>query len=313
MKATSFKFFVMWALAIGLVMSFVKCEKDLGPEETITQATIRGNGSNGYNDKKGNPATNANTKVDVCECLTANFKINILNDAEKEALTFMREEEKLARDVYYYLYEKWNYQVFNNISRAEERHMDALLCLYERSDLVDPVGDNAPGIFVNDQFTELYKTFIEKGAVSLTEALKVGATIEDVDINDLMNLTEGGTIEDEAILAVFAELTKGSRNHLRVFIRALNGMGDSYEPQFITVKQFEEIIDSDRERGSELCSGMINCDGNQGARNQGRGGNQGDCAGDGSGSGSGICNANCPGGCTGTGPSHNPHGKRGPK
>ncbi len=309
MKTMSLKLFTVLVLIIGMALSFVQCEKDLGPSESImTQANLRGNSTNGKNTHKGRANAHANTNVDICMCLADNYERNVLNEAEKSALSFMREEEKLARDVYYYLFEKWNYPIFNNISRAEERHMAALLCLYERNGLEDPVGNNAPGIFVNEQFTRLYAELIEKGAVSLSEALKVGATIEDVDIYDLMNLSEGGDIEDEAILAIFAELTKGSRNHLRAFNRSLNGIGGSYTPQFMSSELFEEIINSERERGSELCPGMINCTGNQG-----RGGYQGDCTGDGIGNGSGACTSTCFADGTGEGPSHDQKGKRGPK
>ena len=37
-----------------------------------------------------------------------------LSDAEAATLVFMREEEKLARDVYITLYDQWEHPVFNN-------------------------------------------------------------------------------------------------------------------------------------------------------------------------------------------------------
>ncbi|MDP2030099.1 MAG: DUF2202 domain-containing protein [Thiobacillus sp.] len=47
----------------------------------------------------------------------------------KTDLLFMREEEKLARDVYLTLYETWGLAVFSNIASSEQSHMDALLKL----------------------------------------------------------------------------------------------------------------------------------------------------------------------------------------
>ena len=48
---------------------------------------------------------------------------------EKEGLLFMWEEEKLARDVYLTMNEKYGHRVFNNISGAEQRHMNAIKSL----------------------------------------------------------------------------------------------------------------------------------------------------------------------------------------
>ena len=43
-----------------------------------------------------------------------------LTESEKNELLFMREEEKLARDVNKYLYSKWNQRTFTNISNSEK-------------------------------------------------------------------------------------------------------------------------------------------------------------------------------------------------
>jgi len=47
---------------------------------------------------------------------------------EQKDLTFMREEEKLAQDVYTFLASKWNLRIFSNIARSEQTHFlkDAL-------------------------------------------------------------------------------------------------------------------------------------------------------------------------------------------
>jgi len=50
---------------------------------------------------------------------------NNLDETEKEGLLLMREEEKLARDVYLNLYEKWNLKTFYNIAQSEKTHMEA--------------------------------------------------------------------------------------------------------------------------------------------------------------------------------------------
>ena len=55
-----------------------------------------------------------------------------LSSEEMDDLLYMREEEKLARDVYIKLYEKWGASIFDNISNAERRHMDTMLTMIER-------------------------------------------------------------------------------------------------------------------------------------------------------------------------------------
>ena len=101
-----------------------------------------------------------------------------LTEAEIEGLMEMREEEKLARDVYLKFYEIHGYIVFSNIAKSETRHSDAVLRLINGYGLTDPA------------FTELYNQLTEQGSESLVEALKVGAFIEEYDINDLLDFIE---------------------------------------------------------------------------------------------------------------------------
>jgi len=56
----------------------------------------------------------------------------------KDWLTYIREEEKLARDVYLYLYDMWGSSIFDNISVSEQAHMDAIKTLIDRYGLDDP-------------------------------------------------------------------------------------------------------------------------------------------------------------------------------
>ena len=79
------------------------------------------------------------------------------------------------------------------------------------------------------------------------EAFKVGATIEDLDIYDLMEYTHDVVSED--IIMVYDNLTRGSRNHLRAYYRQTIQNGGTYEAQFITQELFDSILDSPQERG----------------------------------------------------------------
>lgn len=61
-----------------------------------------------------------------------NLPIEELTQDEINGLLIMREEEKLAHDVYITLYNKWKLNVFQNISKSELTHTEAVKYLIER-------------------------------------------------------------------------------------------------------------------------------------------------------------------------------------
>jgi hypothetical protein len=136
-----------------------------------------------------------------------------LTPAEEESLLYMREEEKLARDVYIALYDKWGLTVFNNIAVSEQTHMDAVKTLLNRYKLKDPV--QGPGVFTNQDLQETYNKLIIQGNLSVVEALNVGVIIEQTDIQDLK---EGlAIVIHKDIKRVYENLMVGSENHLAAF------------------------------------------------------------------------------------------------
>jgi len=164
-----------------------------------------------------------------------------LSEKEKEDLLFMREEEKLARDVYIKMYEKWGEQIFNNISKSEQRHMDTMKALIDRYGLEDPVKDDSVGKFTNPDLAKLYNELVAQGEKSLIDALKVGATIEDVDIRDLNNAI--ANTDNEDIKLAYENLRSGSYNHMRAFVGQLKKLGSDYSPQFISVELYNQILE----------------------------------------------------------------------
>jgi hypothetical protein len=171
-----------------------------------------------------------------------------LSATEASALVFMREEEKLARDVYQLLYTQWGQKVFSNIAASEQRHMDAVALLLTRYNLPDPAAATAPGVFQDPHVQELFNALMAQGQTSLIAALTVGATIEDLDIQDLQ--TRIAATDNADIALVFNELMKGSRNHMRAFISQLTKQGVTYTPQYITQAEFDAIINSPTETGA---------------------------------------------------------------
>ena len=168
-----------------------------------------------------------------------------LTPEQIDGIQYMREEEKLARDVYHFLSEKWNVQVFSNIEKSEQNHMDQLLSLVVSCEIDDYV---LPGYgeFTNPHIQDLYDLLTAKGSLSLKDALEVGATIEDVDIYDLEEFAL--ETDNETLLDIYESLTCGSRNHMRSFVNQLNIIGAEYTPQYISQAEYESILDGDHEK-----------------------------------------------------------------
>ncbi|OUD15389.1 DUF2202 domain-containing protein [Thioflexithrix psekupsensis] len=159
--------------------------------------------------------------------------------AEADSLGFMREEEKLARDVYLFLGEKWQLPVFDNIASSEENHTAQVKCLLDAYQLPDSASTMA-GQFNNPELQNLYDQLTQRGQTSLSEALRVGALIEEVDIKDLQDaLLETQTPE---IRVVYQNLIAGSENHLRAFVKNLAQQGESYTAQVLPSEEVERIL-----------------------------------------------------------------------
>ncbi len=179
--------------------------------------------------------------------MVATLPVQDLSTEEELGLLKMREEEKLARDVYQVLYQQWGQQVFANISQSEQRHMDAVKVLLDRYNLADPVTDSRVGVFTDSDMQALYESLVTKGRTSLVAAFHVGATIEDLDIKDLYDLLK--KTDNSDIQLVYNNLSRGSRNHLRAFTTQLSLNGETYEAQFLTQDQIDDIITSPMEKG----------------------------------------------------------------
>lgn len=166
-----------------------------------------------------------------------------LTEEEISALQFMREEEKLAHDVYVTLYEQWDLRLFNNIARSEQQHTDSVAYLLERYDVDDPAADTEFGEFVDPALQELYDDLIAQGSKSVEEALKVGAAIEEIDIMDLEERLDDVT--NAEVRRVFENLTFGSENHLRAFANNIETQtGEAYAPQYMDQADYDAIVDA---------------------------------------------------------------------
>jgi len=146
-----------------------------------------------------------------------------LTEAEIHHITYIREEEKLARDVYVTLSESYQTPIFYNISESEQRHMDALENLIDKHGLEDPVEDDIVGMFTNAVFTKLYSELVEKGEISYCDGLQVGIEIEILDIEDIEIALNDVAAQD--VDRVLNNLLNGSYNHLNAFTSQYEAAG----------------------------------------------------------------------------------------
>lgn len=147
-----------------------------------------------------------------------------LTDDQKYTLLYMYQEEKVARDVYYYLGNLYpDENTFAYIQISEQRHMDACekLCIKYGIDISD-VDESVYGEFILPELQTLYDTLIAQGEPTLRTALEVGILIEETDIADLDEAIASMPSNASDIIRVFSNIQEGSLNHLEAFTYSLS-------------------------------------------------------------------------------------------
>jgi len=173
-----------------------------------------------------------------------NVNSEILSQEEKDGLLFMLEEEKLARDTYVYLYNLWGINQFNNIKNSEQSHMDAIVTILEQNNIDYTILPQ--GQFLNENLQSIYDQFVINGQISSSNALQIGATIEDLDIVDLEDYINETT--NSVLISTYQSLQCGSRNHLRSFVSSIENNGDTYTPQYLSPEEYNNILNGSREQ-----------------------------------------------------------------
>ena len=195
-----------------------------------------------------------------------------LTFADEVHLIFMRSEEKLARDVYLTLADKFpTLEVFEKIAtQAEQTHTDTMLRMVEQFTSFDdpePKADDPDfiGVFVNplfyDYFNDKYTDLIGEAFTAL-DALYVGAKIEELDMKDINYCNEVVYIVNDWDLPPpdvcglttvanlrplnqsLGNLLSGSKNHLCAFVRNIRAIDRDgcYYPQILSIPEVLEIF-----------------------------------------------------------------------
>ncbi|WP_303723096.1 DUF2202 domain-containing protein [Malonomonas rubra] len=190
--------------------------------------------------------------------------VQTLDTGETLHLVFMREEEKLARDVYLTLGEVYpENQQFKSIDGSEQRHFDTMKEKLDQYTIEDPNTDTSIGIYTGDDFgwyfTEKFNALVDRGQANELEALYAGAFIEEIDMHDIVHCpeviveSENGVGEDECGLDYtdekplqksYTNLLEGSKDHLRAYVNAIEkeiGTGN-YVAQVLTQEEVDSIL-----------------------------------------------------------------------
>ena len=167
--------------------------------------------------------------------------ISPLSEEEVVELTFMREEEKLARDVYLEMHRLWYAtNIFSRIATSEQRHMDTMKKMLDKYALYDPALGAEEGEFENDLLQDKYYELITDGSASYVAGLLVGGFIEELDMIDIQEAID--VTEHLDLINAYLHLLEGSKNHLRAFVSALEAQGDTYVPVLISQEYFDAIM-----------------------------------------------------------------------
>ena len=185
--------------------------------------------------------------------------VEVLLPREKKGILYMREEEKLARDVYEKMFAQYQAMPFGNIRHSEQMHMKRMETLVAKYKLEDPVKTtkDEPGKFVNPVLQKLYDDLVASGTKSYRAALEAGALIEEIDIADLNKEITG--VQNTDVAETYQYLKMASENHLNAFNQRLKTEGVNYKPTVLSQAAFDAIISNDRRgKGMQGGPGMQN-------------------------------------------------------
>jgi hypothetical protein len=219
-----------WLAVIGLLAGFALGVGACGGDDDENFVEVADDGS----------ATIDNERV---QNAIEDFPPTELTAEEAAGLLYMREEEKLARDVYGELAKSAGQPIFSNIGRSEQTHMEAVKVLLDRYGLPDPAATTGAGQFQDADLQRLYDQLISQGKTSSEQALRAGALIEEVDIIDLEERIS--QTDDRAIQLVYENLRLGSENHLRAFVSTLGRLGVEYQPTRLSQEVYDEVMGDD--------------------------------------------------------------------
>ena len=219
----------------------MKNKKILSLVAVSTLVLMNGCGSSGGSGSE-TPVASTELPSEVQAAIDA--PTSALSQELANTLSYMGNEERLAYDVYNYLYAEFGTKQFTNIAtKSEYKHITAVQQLVQKYKLDDtiafsnvdlpslgyintPIESMQAGVYDISAIQALYDDLTTQGSASETDALKVGCIIEVVDVTDLdrdIAIAESENATD--IVTVFNFLRDGSYNHYWAFDNGLKKNG----------------------------------------------------------------------------------------
>ena len=160
-------------------------------------------------------------------------KANLLNEKEITAITQLIGKEKIAKDIYGNFYQQYKNNLFGNIAKRKQKHIDIWKNILAKQNI---------SVDENDAVAEtenLKNQFISEGIDEIS-ALKTALKIEELNLNDIYTLRRNSS--KSAIREAANGVECGTKNHLFVFYRALKEKHENYTHQYISGKKFNNIV-----------------------------------------------------------------------
>ncbi|OIP98697.1 MAG: hypothetical protein AUK35_10740 [Zetaproteobacteria bacterium CG2_30_46_52] len=157
--------------------------------------------------------------LSACGGQTSSSSMPLTAD-EEAGLVYMREEEELARDLYLDIFDlKPALTVFQTISNnSETQHAAKMLTLLNTYQVNDP-STGLRYTYTDPALQAMYTQLLSNAAGGNdVAALKVGALVEEVDIQDINEKKAMVDAAHQDIITTYDNLLCGSRNHLRSFV-----------------------------------------------------------------------------------------------
>ena len=204
-------------IALATVVLAAGCSAETSAEsgqssQSATQASESSEQSssvqagNGHQGGPGGPGSGAGTQTP---------QVGTLSQTEKDLLTFGREEERMAQDLYLAFDETYDMRVFSTIASSETHHFSILGAAIEQSGVTDPSAGRAAGSFAFPAIQDLYDAWLDQGQASAKSAVEAAIELEKRDIADL-ELAISQT-DDPGLKQIFENLKAASENHLSAF------------------------------------------------------------------------------------------------
>ncbi|VVB72832.1 Uncharacterised protein [uncultured archaeon] len=194
---------------------------------------------NGFDIVKHNVAKGEGVMALSAEGQQVGSAFAALTSADISGLSFIWEEEKVSRDLYKAFYTRTSLGIFQNTSRSEQNHMDAVRVLLDRYGLQYPDSGKV-GVFTDQTLQEIYSRLLVQGNGSDEKALKAAASFEEISIIDLQR--QIASTDKGDIRAAYEGLLAGSEKHLRSYVRALMEQSETYKPQHLGQMEYDQII-----------------------------------------------------------------------